>query len=348
MGFLYIDSNGEEKTRHSYSAGVEFDECPFKFYMKRILGWRERDNKASVMFGRALESAIEFYHDNNGQGGVEEFQRLWIPHRANETLTYTAKEIGWENLLRAGADMMKLYAIRQPSLPIPLKTIFQRQFVKEVFPGHDRLGGIEFYGQVDAMHVVDPKHPMLPRIEWKEKYGLFRPVIVDMKTSGIDLDDTLGIVSHDLQLRTYAWLRGLDPSGTATVAFLWFKKAGIDLQKGSSVTLLEDAPSRFKAGDEAVVAQINKDENFTVYILKDDVELEDMRKAQGLKDNGNLDTTKAAVERKTVWLEQNGVLIPQYKLTRQRLQFSAGLVDYKSAADAGQIAADQIARIVNA
>lgn len=348
MGFLYIDSNGEERNRHSYSAGLEFDECPFKFYMKRILGWRERDNKASLMFGRALESAIQFYHDNNGQGGVEEFQRLWIPHRSNETLTYTTKEIGWDNLLRAGADMMKLYAIRQPSLPIPLKTIFQRDFVKEVFPGNDRLGGIEFYGKLDAMPLVDPNHPMLPRIEWKEQYGLFRPVIVDIKTSGIDLDDTLGIVAHDLQLRTYAWLRGLDPSKTATVAFLWFKKAGVDLQKGSSVTLLEDASSRFKAGDEVVVAQINKDENFTVYILKDDVELEDMRKAQGLKENGNLDTTKAAVARKEEWLVQNAILIPQYKLTRQRLQFSAGLVDYKSAADAGQIAADQIARIVNA
>lgn len=348
MGILYINANGEEITRHSYSAGQEFDQAPFKFYVKRILGWRERDNKASLMFGRALESAIQFYHDNGGKGGVEEFVRLWVVHKSNDLLTYTAKEINWENLNRAGIDMMKLYAIRQPSFPIPLNTRFQREFLKEVFPGDERLGGIEFYGKLDAMPNVEPNHPMLPKVEWKEEYGLFRPVIVDIKTSGIDLDDTLGIVAHDLQLRTYAWLRGTDKSGTITVAFLWFKKSGVNLEKGSSVTLLEDAPIRFKAGDEAVVAHVNKDENFTVTLLKDDVELEDMRKAQGLKENGNLDTTKVAVARKEEWLSKNGVVIPQYKLTRQRLQFSAGLVSPQSAADAGQIAANQIARIVGA
>lgn len=348
MGILYIDSNGEEKTRHSYSAGLEYDQSPYKFYLKRILGWRERDNKAALLFGRALESAIQFYHDNAGRGGVEEFVRLWVAHKSNDKLTYTAREISWENLLRAGTDMMKLYAIRQPTLPIPLDTRFQREFLKEVFPGHERFGGIEFYGKLDAMPNVDPNHPMLPKLSWQEKYGLFRPVIVDIKTSGVDLDDSNGVVGHDLQLRSYAWLRGMDPSGTATVAFLWFKKAGVDLEKGTSVTLLEDATKELKAGDEAVVAQVNKDENFTVYLLKDDTVVEEMKKAQGYKENGNLDTTKAAMERKAAWLSQNGVLIEQYKLTRQRLQFSAGIVTPKSAADAGQIAANQIAKIVNA
>lgn len=348
MGVLYIDSNGEEKTRHSYSAGLEFDQSPFKFYVKRILGWRERDTKAALLFGRALESAIQFYHDNGGQGGVEEFVRLWIVHKTNDKLVYTKKEISWENLMRAGTDMMKLYAIRQPSLPIPLNTRFQREFLKEVFPDHERFGGIEFYGKLDAMPNVDPNHPMLPKVAWKDEYGLLRPIILDIKTSGVNFDPSDGVISHDLQLRFYAWLRGMDKSGTATVAFLWFKKAGVELEKGTSVTLLEDASEKFKAGDEAVVAQVNKDEKFTVYLLKDDVDLEEMRKAQGFKENGNLDTTKAAVERKTIWIQQNGVLIEQYKLTRQRLQFSAGLVTPKSAMDAGQIAASQIARIVNA
>lgn len=343
MGFLYIDANGEERNRHSYSAGLEFDQAPVKFYLKRIVGWRERDSKAALMFGRALESAIQFYHENGGIGGVDEFVRLWVAHRSNDKLVYTKKEICWENLNRAGVDMMKLYALRQPSLPIPLNTRFQREFVKEVFPGDERLGGIEFYGKLDAMPNVDPWHPLLPPVEWAEKEGLFRPLIVDIKTSGVDLDDTNGIVAHDLQLRTYSWLTGI-----FDVAFLWFKKSGVDLKKGTSVTLLEDAAKIFKAGDEAVVAQVNKDANFTVYILKDDTVLEEMDKAQGRKDNGNLDTTKAAMARKEEWIIKNGIQIEQYKLTRQRLQFASGRVARKSAEDAGQIAANQIVRIVNA
>src|SRR5258708_5704570 len=236
MGFLYINSNGDEITRHSYSAGLEFDQSPIKFYLRRILGWRERDSKAALLFGRALESAIQFYHEHDGHGGVEEFVRLWVVHKANDKLVYTAREGNWESLNRAGMEMMKLYAIRQPSLPIPLNTRFQRDFLKEVFPGHERFGGIDFYGKLDAMPNAAPDHPMLVPIPWKESYGLFRPLIVDIKTSGVDLDDTKGIVAHDLQLRTYSWLTGI-----FDVAFLWFKKSGHELQKGTSITLLEDA-----------------------------------------------------------------------------------------------------------
>lgn len=337
MACLYIDSTGEERYRHSYSAGLEFDHCPLKYYLHRIMGWREKDSKAALLFGRALEDAIEFYH-LAGRGGEEEFIRLWAMVKDKE-LTYTKREVNWEGLMRAGREMMRLYIIRQPSLPIPLSTIFQRQFTKEVFPGHEKYGGIEFFAKLDMIANAPPDHPMLPKMVWKETYGLYRPVIVDIKTSGIDLDDTTGIVAHDLQLRQYAWVRGI-----YDVAFLWFKKSPHGIKKASSVTLLVDA-GRFVAGDEAVVASVEEN---GVYLVGNDVMLEEMNKAQGRKEDGSLDTKKEAKERARVWREQNAVLVPKEDITRQRLQFSAARVDPKSAEDAGQIAADQIVRIVNA
>jgi hypothetical protein len=241
--------------------------------------------------------------------------------------------------MRAGREMMRLYEIRQPSLPIPLNTVFQRQFTKEVFPGHPKYGGIEFFAKLDMIANAPPDHPMLPKMEWKEEYGLFRPVIVDIKTSGIDLDSTRGIVAHDLQLRQYAWVYG-----KYDVAFLWFKKCGHRLQKGTSITLLADA-GRFKAGDEAVVASVEDD---NCYVVGNDSMLEEMRKAQGFREGPqDLDTTKAAKERARIWREENAELVSCNNITRQRLQFSAAQVDPKSAEDAGRIAADQIVRIVN-
>jgi hypothetical protein len=345
MGCLYINSQGEEITRHSYSAGLEFDGCPYRFYLKRILGWREKDTKASLMFGRALESAVEFYHTHEGKGAVDEFVRLWVKNKDNDKLVYTDREDNWESLLRAGSEMIRLYAIRQPGLPIPMATRFQREFVKEVFPQDDRLGGIEFYGKLDAMPQCDPHHPLLPKITWDESRGLFRPLIVDIKTSGIDFDETSGIVAQDLQLRMYAWLTGI-----LDVSFLWFKKAGHGLRKGTGATLLEGAgtlKSGFAAGDEVIVADIVKDSG-NVYIVKDDAAMEEMNKAQGRRADGDLDTTKVAKERKANWITQNAILIESNKLTRQRLQFSSARVDPKSAEDAGHIAASQIARIVSA
>ncbi len=77
MAFLYISADGKERNRHSYSAGLEFSQCPWKYYLHRIMGWREKDNKAALLFGRALEDAIQFYHETGGKVGEDEFIRLW-------------------------------------------------------------------------------------------------------------------------------------------------------------------------------------------------------------------------------------------------------------------------------
>jgi hypothetical protein len=73
-----------------------------------------------------------------------------------------------------------------------------------------------------------------------------------------------------------------------------------------------------------------------------------MEKAQGRKEDGKLDTTVAAKQKKAKWLYENGVVVPETYLTRQRIQFNAGLVSKESAEEAGLIAARQIVQIVNA
>ena len=344
MGFLYISHNGVPWTKHSYSAGQTFDISPLKYKLQKVDGWREKDTKASFKFGRALESAIQFHHENGGAGGLEEFTRLWAEHKDNKEITYTKTEGDWARLNRAGREMMILYGIRQPSLPLPLETsIFQREIEKEVFPGHEKLGGITHAGKLDVIVKVDPNHPMLPKVKWEEKYGMFRQLIVDIKTSGLDFDDRPGMCAFDSQLRNYSWLTGI-----RDVAFLWFKKTGHKLGKGRSVTLLTNS-AKFAAGDEAVVCAVVGDQ---AYIVRNDDELEKMEMAQGRKPGvdgkkGALMTTKDADARKFEWLQQNADLVDTDVLTRQRLQFNAGIVQKQYAEDAGAVVARQITGIVN-
>lgn len=344
MGFLYISHNGVPWTKHSYSAGQTFDISPLKYKLQKVDGWREKDTKASFKFGRALESAIQFHHENGGAGGLEEFTRLWAEHKDNKEITYTKMEGDWAQLNRAGREMMILYGIRQPSLPLPLETsIFQREIEKEVFPGHEKLGGITHAGKLDVIVKVDPNHPMLPKVKWEEKYGMFRQLIVDIKTSGLDFDDRPGMCAFDSQLRNYSWLTGI-----RDVAFLWFKKTGHKLGKGRSVTLLTNS-AKFAAGDEAVVCAVVGDQ---AYIVRNDDELEKMEMAQGRKPGvdgkkGALMTTKDADARKFEWLQQNADLVDTDVLTRQRLQFNAGIVQKQYAEDAGAVVARQITGIVN-
>lgn len=339
MAFLYISPKGTPWRKHSYSAGNDYDQSPYKYYLRRILGWRERENKARYLFGHALEESIQFHHEHDGQGALDDFIRRWSVHKDRTDLVYTKVERDWNTLLLDGLDMIKLYLIKQPELPIPLggRAVFQREYKKEVYPNDPNYGEIEDAGKPDIISYSDPDHPMLSKLEWRPEYGAYRPVIVDIKTSGIDFPEQRGIAGFDKQLRRYSWLTGI-----RDVALLGFKKAGRTLRKGSSITLLESAGD-FKAGDEGVIAKVD---GLGVWIVKNDFQIEQMSKIQGEK-NGKVDQTNEAKERAFEWLKTYGVLVEASSVTRQRLQFISGFVTIESANEAGEIAGRQIVNIVN-
>ena len=320
MAFLYVTSKGVAWRKHSYSAGNTYDQSPLKYYLQKIQGWREKDNKARFLFGRALEESIQWHHDHDGIGAVEDFIHRWGQFKDRDLL-YTATEKDWETLNLDGQEMIKLYIIRQPELPIPLGgcSVFQREIAKEVFPGDPNYGEIEDAGKLDIIAYVQPDHPMLEPIIWNPEWGAYRPLIVDIKTSGIDFPEQPGIAAFDKQLRRYSWL-----SGIRDVALLGFKKTGRSLRKGSLVTLLMDQgapfPSAeyFKAGKEVIIV---KTEESSVWIVPNESFLEHFK--------------------------EFGILVSNDSLTRQRLQFISGRVTDQSANEAGEIAARQIVQIVN-
>ncbi len=341
MAFLYINSKGQPWRKHSYSAGNTFDQCPYKYYLQKVEGWKEKENKARFLFGRALENAIQWHHEHDGVGGVECFIKEWQTHADKKDLQYTMVEKDWATLFATGVQMIKLYIIRQPNLPIPMggQTLFQKEVGKEVFPNDPNYGGIEDVGKLDIIAYVDPKHPLLPEVAWRPEYGPFRPVIIDIKTAGNDFPEQYGMAAYDVQLRRYSWHTGI-----RDVALLWFVKKSHKIQKGSSVTLLEDAGA-FKAGTEVIVAAMDED---TPILLANDSMINEMERVQGFKEDGKLLQTNVAKERRDEWLAKFGAKISTEKLTKQRLQFNAGFVTVDSANDAGNIAGDQIIRIVNA
>lgn len=341
MGFLYINPKGKAWTKHSYSAGNTWDQCPLKYYLQKVQGWKEKNTRARFEFGRAFEAAVQFYHENFGDrdAAIKHFTGLWEPWK-DAQLEYTKVERDWATCRAIGIDWLKLYAIRQPSLPIPIggQSIFQREYAKEVFPGDPVYGGIEDAGKPDIIAYVEPNHPMLPKLEWRPEYGAFRPLIVDIKTSGADFPQQYGLAAYDSQLRRYSWLCGI-----RDVALLWFVKKGLTLQKGYSVTLLEDVDF-LKAGQEAVVALV---EDEGIWLLPNDFMVEEMERVQGKK-NGKTEQTNEAKARRAAWLEENGNFASEDQITKQRLQFNAGFVTIESAEDAGLLAQKQIVEIVNA
>jgi hypothetical protein len=338
MAFLYVNSKGNPWSKHSYSAGNDFDQSPYKYYLRRVLGWKEKDNKARFLFGKALEESIQFHHDHYGLDPVADFDKRWAAHKDKE-VSYTSTEQNWETLRKMGSDIVRLYTVVQPTLPIPIgaRTVWQREYAKQVFPGDPNYGGIEDAGKLDIVSYADWNHPLLEPISPSDT--VYRPLIVDIKTSAVEFPDQPGMAAFDAQLRRYSWL-----SGIRDVALLWFVKKGLGYKKGYSITFLESV-GNFIAGQEGVVAKI--EDSGDLWVVTNDFLVAEMDKVQGKKGD-RLDTTNEAKQRAMNFLEQHATKVSPDKVTKQRMQFNHGRVTDESADDAGRIAGRQIVNIVNA
>jgi hypothetical protein len=335
---LYVRPDGTGCYEHSYSAGIDYDKSPLGYYKRRIEGWREADNRAAFRFGRAIEDSIEFYH-NNGRDLVSHFVAIWNLHKDIE-LKYTKLEKDWANLLRCGVEMLQLYIIRQPSLPIPMgaKSAFQRKYEIEMYPNDPWYGEILHVGKVDVVAYTEPDHPLLPAIDWTGK-GNIRESIGDIKTTASVWAGN-GLVRFHPQMRNYAFLTKI-----YTVWMLWFVKKCHKVGKGNIVTLLANH-GNVPAGEELIVASLIKDSE-EVYLVPDKSWIETMEKEQGRKEDGSLDTKKEANERKEQWLVKYAIKVPLSAVTKQRLIFDSGIITPESAMEAGEIAGRQIQQIVN-
>jgi hypothetical protein len=310
MAILYTNSQGRQVTTHSYSAGDDFKNCRRKYYLKRVMGWRLRGKKASLEFGKCVESAIQFFYEANLKpgSGVDEFKRLFL-HWQGIELQFTAKEKSWADLYLMGTEMLRLFEVLAQSLPIH-KPAFQAAYRKEVFPG-THLAGLEDVGYADIISQT-PK-------------GL---LLIDVKTSAVAYDLAAEFVAMDPQLGRYAW-----HSGIRDVAFMTFVKARPEsFETGDTATLL--APSgNWTAGAAGLVFPLpppkkSKDEEapppdpnaprLITLVSEADyarfkVEAKDIR-------------GKALEEMKIKFFAEVGVTLPREDVTKQRIQFLQGHV----------------------
>jgi hypothetical protein len=246
-------------------------------------------------------------------------------------------------LLRAGREMMRLYEIRAPFLPISRNppALWQPVLRKKIFPG-SQLDKLENKAIVDILSFPRWDHPLLPKIEQPGLPGIVtfdcRSLIIDMKTSGVDLDTRL--VMLDPQLAEYAWMARIPD-----VAFLWFVKHGHELRKGSRVTLLETPKNTaFYAGFELLVVALGE---------HNDVFLGDGAAVQAYTDTLKGIRGKAREAAEAAHLVSgvvSGKLIhvQDSAITKQRLQFAAARFTEEDMNDIGRDVAQTTVEMVRA
>lgn len=318
---LYVNSKGFAVSRHSYSGSTSYNFCPRKYYLERVQGWSDKQDRVARHFGIALEAGVTFWHQHRQDtaGAVAEFQRLWLEHKDKEYI-YSKPEKDWTSLGLTGAELLKLYTLIYPTLPYVVNNPqdFQVQGNFEIFPG-TKLAGIEFTSYIDLIAQLK---------------GSNEDIIIDIKTSGKDVPD---LTMLDPQLRSYAWVKWMPEETQKWVAFLWFRKMGREISKGDKVMFLEPYAG-FVPGTSAFVLL---KEDFGVWVTPD-AKIEDEMNAKFVG------ASKAVVAAKLEYIKANGKHVAESAITKQRVQFKMATITKDSADDIGRKIKHDVVNIARA
>jgi len=259
---LYKNSKGYDVVTGSYSSRDSFKFCARRFQLSRIDGWKQKEQRASALFGKYVEQGVQWYEESKREKSsgvkkfVEEWEKVYALPNAKE-LTYTDVEVNWASLLRAGIELELLYEINAPRLPV-FRPQFQVEMRKKIFPGSE-LDVLTNVAYLDIISHPPINHPLLARVPGlvvdveassENELPNERPLIIDIKTSGVSFE--MSLLSLDPQLIEYAW-----QSGIHDVAFLGLIKANHSISKRDRVTLLE-AVEGIPAGTELFVLGTEK------------------------------------------------------------------------------------------
>lgn len=333
MAYIYKNYKDAEVNSWSYSSGQTFDFCREKFRLSKIAGWRQKGDTAASKFGVAIEDAIQHFHSDNlkPESGVEHFMLRWLQFREVPNLIYKEKEGSWAEFYQAGKELMALYELTLPTLPI-VKPDFQLRYSKEVFPGTE-LAGITTQGFVDMISRAPQVHPMLPKADIV-KGAQYRPVILDIKVSGKMLDANKELVQLDPQLRSYSWL-----SGIQDVGFLWFHRTKpYSYEKGTEITFLKES-GKWTVGLRAVVYEYDDEKKTALLIAHHDVERVKTAMSE-IKGKGSKERKDALVS--SYLIDETLTEVSVEIITKQKIRFVAVRISPEDIIEEGRVVAKQI------
>lgn len=184
---------------YSYSQISNYLTCPRRYRYRYLDGWREKDNRAAMIFGRSFELALGAYFRREDPGDV--LFREWSTSK-DIGLRFSSHET-WDRMLERGIMLLMRFCqndrvqIAQPRRNLQVK--FTRP-----------IGRNQFVAYIDGIGKLDGKQCLL---EWKTSSTRY-PEKPD------------GLLALDPQLVCYSWITGI--SEVAQVVFV--RKQLVEIQ----------------------------------------------------------------------------------------------------------------------
>ncbi len=177
---------------YSYTQISQYLTCPRRYRHRYLDGWKEKDTRAAMLFGRAFEQALGAYFRREDPGAV--LFAEWSACQSQD-LHYSHRD-SWDRMLRQGIMLLTRFCqddrvrVREPRRNLQIK------FARAVGEKND------FVAYIDAIGSLDRKRCLL---EWKTSSSRYP-------------EEPEGLLALDPQLVCYSWITGI--SEVAQVVFV--------------------------------------------------------------------------------------------------------------------------------
>ncbi len=214
---------------YSYTQISQYLNCPRRYRYRYLDGWKEKDTRAAMLFGRAFERALFAYFRRDDPGAV--LCREWATCKESK-LEYS-NGTTWDRMLQQGIQLLERFAqddrilVRQPKKNLQIK------FTRSLPNGNDFVAYIDAIGHLDGSRCL---------LEWKT-------------TSSRYPEEPRGLLMLDPQLICYSWITGIPD--VAQVVFVrkrlveiqYFRTVITDGQREEFGRLVDDTIRRIESAE---------------------------------------------------------------------------------------------------
>jgi hypothetical protein len=210
---------------YSYTQISQYLRCPRSYRYRYLDGWREKDTRAAMVFGRCFEKALGAYFQE--QDCTAAFFKEWDAFR--DTPFVYRKGESWDRLLHQGVHLLEKF-VREDRVCVPHpKENLQLRRTRSLDSGNDFVSYIDAIGDLDG-----------------------KPCLIDWKTTTSRYsEEPAGLLSLDPQLICYSWI-----SGIPDVAFIVFVRKQAPEIQYLKATISEEQRREFGRLVETTVHQL--------------------------------------------------------------------------------------------
>ena len=212
---------------YSFTQISHYLSCPRRYRHRYLDGWKEKDTRAAMLFGRAFEQALCAYFRREDSAAVL-FQE-WALHKSSP-LEYS-NGTNWDRMLQHGIQLLERFAQDDRVRIQQARENLQIKFTQPLPQRNDFIAYIDAIGYLDNVRCL---------LEWKT-------------TSSRYPEEPHGLLMLDPQLVCYSWITGI--SNVAQVVFVrkrlveiqYFRTTITDEQRHEFGQLVEDTVRRIES-----------------------------------------------------------------------------------------------------